>query len=166
MAEPPNKKKISLLFIGAEPVDRVRLELTQEFEGLAEEFERWAPDRFRIISRWGVSATKILELLEDYQPDALHFSGHGLHSGELAFEDNERRTHAPPPEAVAKVFELYDGHVRCVVLNACHAAKSQAQLIAKHADVVIGVSDEVLDKEALVFSRALLREFAPLCQQG
>ena len=141
--------KIVILFLGSNPRDLEALDLTGEFDRLE---SRLGPS-YSIRSRWGVPASQLPDLLHEYAPTILHFSGHGTGSGELFFVDEHRHAYAPNPDAVARVFAQHHGRVRCVVLNACFS-ESQAKRIAEHVDVVIGISDEILDSNAQLFTDA------------
>jgi hypothetical protein len=95
--------------------------------------------------------------LLDFNPDILHFSGHGGLDG-LYFLDDTSKAHKIRKEALVSLFALYSNQIRCVVLNACYS-KEQAQAISQHIDVVIGmnngISDEAAIKYATVFYQAL-----------
>ncbi|HXO74251.1 MAG TPA: hypothetical protein VN824_03450, partial [Puia sp.] len=49
------------------------------------------------------------------------------------------------------LFKLVADHVQCVLLNACYSAK-QADIIARHIDFVIGMTQAIDDKAALAFA--------------
>jgi hypothetical protein len=52
---------------------------------------------------------------------------------------------------VAKIFGILKAGIRCVVLSACYADR-QAELIAEHVDVVIGVSGIISEAAAIEFA--------------
>jgi hypothetical protein len=141
------------LFLGSSPRGEVALSLREEFDELARELDY---DRFDLHPRWDQPAARLPDLLDRYQPHVLHFSGHGDESGGLLLEDEEGQAYVPNPAAVAKVFEQHRGRVCCVVLNACYSVE-QAVLIAKHVDVVIGMSDQIADTAARKFSQAFYK---------
>jgi hypothetical protein len=85
------------------------------------------------------------------QPQIVHFSGHGLASGELCFEDKIGRVHPVSPDAVAVLFEQFSTQVKCVLLNACYS-KVQAVAIVRHIDYVIGMNQAIGDKAAIAFA--------------
>jgi TPR repeat protein/tRNA A-37 threonylcarbamoyl transferase component Bud32 len=149
----PDAAKVSILFLGSCPKGEPELSLREEFNELAQELD---DSRFDLHRRWDEPAARLPDLLTRYQPQVLHFSGHGDKSGGLLLEDEEGNAYVPDPVAVAKVFEQYRGRVRCVVLNACYSVE-QAVLIAKHVDVVIGMSDEIADTAARKFSQAFYK---------
>jgi hypothetical protein len=57
---------IKLLFLAANPTDTDRLRLDEE-----------SRDQFELKTHWAVRADDLQELLMRYQPDIVHFSGHG-----------------------------------------------------------------------------------------
>jgi hypothetical protein len=101
-----------------------------------------------------------------WQPDIVHLSGHGAPGGRLLLEDDpllrDLGGHLPPtgrpsndPEvhSLARVFAAARGHVRCLVLNACHS-EAAAQAIAQQVGCVVGMSQSVTDAAAIRFSWA------------
>ena len=58
------------------------------------------------------------------------------------WEDDEGESVYVETQALANLFELHKGNVECVLLNACYS-EEQAQAIAKHIPVVIGMADSV-----------------------
>jgi formylglycine-generating enzyme required for sulfatase activity/tRNA A-37 threonylcarbamoyl transferase component Bud32 len=140
---------VSILFLGARAKD---LALTEEFNALARELDEW----FDLNSRWGEPASNWPDLLDRYDPQVLHFSGHGNEGG-LFLTDASGRSHVPKPSVVAEVFAPLRDRVRCVVLNACYS-EAQALLIAEHIDVVIGIDGTIGDARAREFSQAFYNQ--------
>jgi tRNA A-37 threonylcarbamoyl transferase component Bud32 len=145
--------RVSILFLGSSPKGEPELALRREFDELARELD---DSRFDLYRRWDEPATRLPDLLARYQPQVLHFSGHGDTRGGLLFEDEAGEAYVPDPAAVAKVFAQHRGRVRCVVLNACYSVE-QAPRIAEHVDVVIGMSDEIDDATARKFSQSFYK---------
>ena len=50
------------------------------------------------------------------------------------------------------LFELYAGHIQCVLLNACHS-KLQSDAIIRHVPYVIGMNREIPDETAIAFAK-------------
>jgi len=150
---PHSSGKLSILFLGSSPNQWQPLELTREFNELSRELDARCPSRFELHSRWGEPATSLPDLLDDYRPQILHFSGHGNELGGLVFEDEHGEPHTPAPETIAEVFAKSKGVVRCVVLNACFS-EPQARLIAVYVDCVVGLHDRIADEDAIAFTQA------------
>ncbi len=55
-------------------------------------------------------------------------------------------------EGLAKLFKLHADYVTCVLLNACHSAKS-AEAIGQYINYVIGMNQDMKDKLAITFSQ-------------
>lgn len=140
-----------ILFLGSNPAQLSPLALTAEFNHLSREFYN-GRDEITLLSRWGISAAELPSLIMDFDPHVLHFSGHGAETGELVFAREHGGTETADQGVIARVFELVAGSVRCVVLNACYSAE-QAKLIAKHVDIVIGMSRELSDSDAFSFTK-------------
>lgn len=145
--------KIHILFIGSSTVDQNRLDLTAELNELSTQLDR---KRFIIESRWGELASSLPDILDEYQPHVLHFSGHGSAAGQLLFADENGHSFAPDQAALGKVFAQIEGRVCCVVLNACYS-EAQAQRIAEHVDVVIGMSAQISDMDARMFTQGFYK---------
>jgi hypothetical protein len=80
--------QIRILFLAADPSNESRLRLLQELRDIKEKLrlanER---DRFVLESRESVRVGDITQALFDFDPQIVHFSGHGTSAGELYFED-------------------------------------------------------------------------------
>lgn len=140
----------SILFMSANPYDprgRGNLRLHEE--------EREIRDRLRyrvtINSVGAVRTRDIQRAMLDYNPQIVHFSGHGSGQDGLVFEDAVGQGKLVSSEALATLFRLFSSQVKCVVLNACYS-KFQAEAIAHHIDYVIGMSQSIGDKAAIEFS--------------
>ena len=77
---PVPDKKITILFLAANPKDTDRLRLDEEVRTIDERL-RLAQhrDRFNLEQQWAVRTHDILDAMLRYQPDIVHFSGHGSH---------------------------------------------------------------------------------------
>ena len=93
----------------------------------------------------------ITQAIFDFEPQIIHFSGHGTSQGELCFEDELGTAKPVEPDALAAMFELFAPQVNCVLLNACYS-EIQASAIAKHIPFAIGMNDAIKDKAAIAFA--------------
>jgi sulfatase modifying factor 1 len=144
--------EITILFVGVNPTDTNPLELTNEVNAIDEHLRKSKfRDRFRLEQQWEVKATELPSMLMRFQPQILHFSGHGNEAGQLNFRGSEGSAVAADPQTIATIFEILDNQVRCVVLNACYSVE-QAERIAEHVDVVIGMRGALGDHAALEFA--------------
>jgi hypothetical protein len=144
-------ERVKILFLAAEPTDATRLRLGQELRSIREKLQLSKyRENFSLESRESVRPGDITQSIFDIEPQIVHFSGHGLSTGELCFEDILGRAKSVEPDALANLFELVAEQVCCVILNACHS-ESQAKAIAEHIPFVIGMNQAVGDKAAIAF---------------
>ncbi len=147
--EIPVKK---VLVLSANPKGTHSLRLGEEFreikQGLKLAKER---ERFLIESSTAVRYRDIRREILSFQPQIVHFSGHGAGEKGLVFEDETGQQKFVDAQALAGLFELCADEVECVLLNACYS-EIQAKAIAQHIDYVIGMNQEIGDKAAIEFA--------------
>jgi Domain of unknown function (DUF1830)/CHAT domain len=144
--------QIKILFLAADPSDAARLRLGQELRDIREKLQMSkCRDRFFLDSRESVRLGDLTQALLDIEPGIVHFSGHGLNSGHLCFEDKQGRSKTVEPSALADIFKLFSHQIRCVILNACYS-EIQAKAIVEHIPFVIGMSKSIEDESAILFS--------------
>ena len=142
---------IKILFLGASPIDEVRLRIDEELRDI-EKGLRLATlrDQFELKSEWAVTTKTLQQAVLDQSPTIVHFSGHGDIKG-IAVEDSLGNSKLIENDAIGSLFELFSDSINCVVLNSCYS-ESQAQEIAKHIPYVIGMKSSVNDKAAIAFA--------------
>lgn len=153
---PQPEKKITILFLAANPKDTNQLRLDEEVRTIDERL-RLAQyrDRFNLEQQWAVRTGDILDAMLRYQPHIVHFSGHGSADGALIFEDAAGAARPVSAAALGALFAALEG-VRCVVLNACWSAAHAAQ-IAESVDCVVGMTRSVSDEAAISFAAGFYR---------
>jgi len=145
-----NLKKI--LIFAANPKNTHKLRLDEEVREIQEELRRARNrERFEVISSWAVRAKDLRRALLDYEPQIVHFSGHGEGANGLALEDELGQTQLVKAESLARLFKLFADQIECVVLNACFS-KTQAIAIHEHIACVIGMSQAIGDDASVRFS--------------
>jgi hypothetical protein len=145
-----NVRKI--LFLAANPSDTSRLRLDQEVRQIDEGLRRAAQrDRFRLITKWAVTANDLRRGLLDEEPEFVHFAGHGGGRTGLVFEGTFGEAVLINAKPLANLFSLCAQHVKCVVLNGCYSLV-QANAIAKHVDYVIGMKRQISDDASIKFA--------------
>ena len=149
--QPQPAKKITILFLAANPKDSNPLRLGEEMRNIEEQL-RLSQHRetFNLEQQWAVRTTDILAAMRRYKPDIVHFSGHGSADGSLIFEDAAGAAKEVSAEALGQMFRVLKG-VRCVVMNACWS-NVHAGEIAKSVDCVIGMARSVSDTAAIGFA--------------
>jgi len=149
--------KVRILFIAADPTDAARLRLGQELRDIRMKLQlSKLRDYFVIESRESVRLDDITQAIFDIKPQIIHFSGHGLKTGELCFEDDSGKTQPVELNVLESLFKLLSKQVQCVILNACYS-EIQAKLIAQYIPFVIGMHQAIEDKMAIAFSVGLYK---------
>jgi hypothetical protein len=142
---------IKILFLGASPVDEVRLRIDEELRDIEKGLKlATLRDQFELKSEWAVTTKTLQQAMLDESPTIVHFSGHGDING-IAVEDSIGNSKLIDNDAIGSLFELFSENIKCVVLNSCYS-ESQAREISKHIPYVIGMKNSVNDKSAIAFS--------------
>lgn len=142
-------KKILILTVN--PPNTARLRLDEEVREIGEGLRRSkCRDQFTVSSIRAVRLRDLRRALLDFEPNIVHFTGHGSMNG-LLVEDAVGLSTRISTAALSSLFELFSNQIECVVLNACYSAR-QATAIKKHIDFVIGMRKEIKDKAAIEFS--------------
>lgn len=96
---------------------------------------------------------KLSHLLQSYRPYYVHISCHGDEKG-LWLRDRDSRGATYSYENLARILKRsYQDNLRGVFLSCCHGADG-AQVIANAVGQVVAMNGEVLDKQAIQFSKA------------
>ncbi|KAF3884176.1 MULTISPECIES: CHAT domain-containing protein [Nostocales] len=149
--------KVKILFLAADPSDSTRLRLGQELRNIREKLQLSKQrDNFVLESRESVRPGDVTQAIFDTEPQIVHFSGHGINTGELCFENVLGQTQPVQTVALANLFKLVNKQVKCVVLNACYS-KAQARVIAEHIPYVIGMSQAIGDQAGITFAVGFYR---------
>ncbi|BAY27938.1 hypothetical protein NIES2100_77650 [Calothrix sp. NIES-2100] len=143
-------KKILILAANPKNTNNLRLgeEVREITEGLMRSRRR---DQFEIVSRWAVRPRDLQRALLDYEPQIVHFSGHGAGTQGLVLENDVGEVQLVSSQALAGLFELCKENVECVLLNACYS-EVQAEAIFQHIDCVVGMSQAIGDRAAIDFA--------------
>lgn len=145
---------IKILFLAANPTDTTRLRLDKESRAIDHALRQSEfRDKFQIQQHWAVQVVDLQGYLLRYQPDIVHFSGHGNEESEIILENSEGRQYSVSPRSLSQLFSVLKDNIRCVVLNACYS-ECQAQAIAEHIECVVGMSKAIGDNSAISFSKA------------
>ncbi|MEM2961152.1 MAG: NB-ARC domain-containing protein [Candidatus Bathyarchaeia archaeon] len=109
-------------------------------------------DQFVLKQVWAARPVDIRRAMLDFQPNIVHFCGHGGTEG-IFFEDDQGQAYLVEAKALAEFFSLFKDSVECVILNACYS-ETQARAIAEHIPFVIGMPKEIGDDAAIEFAVA------------
>jgi CHAT domain len=142
----------SILLMAANPKGTRSLRVQEEERDIKERLRIAGYDKVPINSIGATRVRDIQQAMTDFQPQIVHFSGHGAGAGGLVFEDVDGQELLVSSDGLADLFRLFSTEgLECVVLNACHT-RSQAEAISKHIDYVIGTNQSIKDKAAIEFA--------------
>ncbi|MBT9311590.1 AAA-like domain-containing protein [Leptothoe kymatousa] len=141
----------TILILTANPSDTSRLRLDEEVreiqEGLNLSAER---DSFNVVSQWATRPDDLRRAMLKYQPEIVHFSGHGAGAKGLLLESDIGEAKPVSGLALSRLFGLFP-NVKCVLFNACYS-QVQAEAVVKHVDYVVGMTDAIGDRAAIEFA--------------
>ncbi len=141
-----------ILILAANPKGTSKLRLDEEVRAIRQRLRQAKQrDKFVVESEWAVRTGDIQQALFDFEPQIVHFSGHGVGEAGLAFENDAGQAQLVSANALAGLFKLFTAQVECVLLNACYS-EVQATAIAKHIPCVVGMKQAIGDKAAIAFS--------------
>ncbi len=147
----------TVLFWTANPVDTDALRLDEEVRTIEERLRTSDfRDRFVLKQQWAVRPSDLSEGLLRYAPAIVHFSGHGNPTGNIVMEDDTGNALPVSVGALADLFAIAGGSVRCVVFNACYS-QTQAEAVAEHVESVVGTSRAIGDTAAIAFAAGFYR---------
>ncbi|MFG6095057.1 CHAT domain-containing protein [Leptothoe sp. ISB3NOV94-8A] len=149
MASEPGLK--SILFIAANPKGTIHLSLQEEEREIREKLRLAGYGKVPINSVGATRPKDIQQAVLDFEPQIVHFSGHGIATEGLIFEDINGEEKQVDSEALANLFKLFSSSVECVVMNACYS-EVQAVAINQHIDYGIGMSKAISDRASIAFS--------------
>lgn len=142
----------TILYLAASPKDQKPLRSDEEMRNVRERLQlgRYR-DSFRLEPCVAARLADISQALIDYEPQIVHFSGHGQPDGRLLVEDESGYTDLVTPDGLAALFGLQAATIRCVIVNACHSMLL-AQAMAREIDYVVGMRCQIGDEAAILFS--------------
>lgn len=144
----------TILVLAANPKDTPPLRLEEEIREIDNGLQRSQKrDEFILKQKLAVRASDVRRAVLDYRPNIVHFCGHGSGEEGIALEDESGQAKLVGTEALSGFFELFAGHLECVVLNACYS-EIQAEAIANHIPFVVGMKRKIGDAAAIEFATA------------
>jgi hypothetical protein len=145
-----------ILVLAANPWDTERLGLDEECREISALWEKGVDEeKFEIRHVPAARSEDLLNKLQAFKPNIVHFSGHGEVES-LLFADDEGNTHKIDKELLVKLFTMCSEDLFCVVINACNS-ELIAQSIAQHIDYAIGMNAKINDIAAVKFSKGFYR---------
>src|ERR1700752_261041 len=154
------KGKIRILFLSSNPWTTSRILVDEEAREIFERIHEGPyRDRFELHKHTAIKPIDLQKLLLLYQPNIVHFSGHGSKGHKLILAGTNGRGKTIDQQGLANVFSLYSNHVRLVLLNACFT-RAQARSISEVVNYSIGTGKGIGDKVGVAFAGAFYRALA------
>jgi WD40 repeat protein len=130
---------------------RLEEEIREIDEGLRRANQR---HQYKLEQKLAVRSRDFYRAILDYQPQIVHFCGHGAGQDGIVLEDDTGKMVLLETKTLASMFKLFaKKSVECVILNACYS-EVQAEAISQYVDYVLGMKKAVGDKAAVAFSVA------------
>lgn len=154
-------EKIRIAFLSANPIGTKHLrQLEIEMRSIKRELLSSGGEKIYDLQVFPAATIKDLqEILLNYRPNLLHFSGHGSPNGIILWDDDLNNRRTIKSEALSNLFKLFSNEIACVFLNSCYS-ESQAKAIREHIPSVIGMSSKIQDKVAAEFSVAFYKSLS------
>lgn len=141
----------TILLLAANPKNTNPLRLQEEERDIKERLRLAGYGTEPIKSAVAVRPRDIQQSILDFDPQIIHFSGHGGDEAGLVFEDIDGNPKLISGEALADLFALFSDRLECVVLNACYS-ETQAHAMSQHINYVIGMDRKIGDRAAIEFA--------------
>jgi len=145
----------NILIMSSDPRNIDRLRLGTERRELEDALRdtRYGKS-FSLHDIWSCRVRDITRVLDRYEPNILHFCGHGSNSA-IFFEKDDGEAIAVDKNALGALLRTQKG-LDLVILNACYS-RDQAQAIADAVGYAVGMEGAIDDEEATEFSREFYR---------
>ncbi|NJM18910.1 MAG: CHAT domain-containing protein [Richelia sp. SM1_7_0] len=150
---PQNSSHKTILVLASGPTNEARLRLDKEMREIDEGLRRSQHrEKFTLQPKFAVRPDNLRRALLDFNPQIVHFCGHGSGENGLILEDDAGLGQLVPTQALANLFKRFATRgLECVVLNACYS-EIQAKAIAEHIDYVVGMNSTIGDNAAIQFA--------------
>jgi len=148
--KPQDSAKIKILFVGSNPIDTQRIQLTDEARSIRDGLKSSKyGSSFELIQELGARKSDLQSLLLEHKPHILHFSGHSR-DNYIVMEDSSSHSALLSKAEFCKLISVFKNQLQLVVLN---GYSNLGESVAKEIDHVIGTDDRPLsDSEAILFT--------------
>ncbi len=145
-------EKIKVLFLASNPIGTSTLSLDKELRLITRKIRSSEyRDAIDLIPCLATQADDLLDYLNQYRPDILHFSGHGSPDGEILLMDQDGSPMPVSPQALKQLLEDSKDKIRLVLLNACYTS-GPTEAIQEVIDYAIGMTTGISDDAARSFA--------------
>ena len=145
----------NVLILAVNPRDTQQLDLLEEVKAIKEILGKGIQNvTFNVEVKIDIEPGQILPAIRGHRPQIIHFCGHG-EDFELVFADENQAGKSVKGHNLVDLFSQpkIQGHLECVVLNACYSAK-QASWVGRVVDYSIGSLHAIKDRAAIQFSKS------------
>ena len=145
-------EKIKVLFLASNPIGTSTLSLDQELRAITTKIRSAQfRDAIEVIACLATQADDLIDYLNQYRPDIIHFSGHGSPDGEILLMDRDGSPMPVSPQALKQLLEASKDNIRLVLLNACYTS-GPSEVIQDVIDYAIGMTTGISDDAARTFA--------------
>jgi len=149
--------KLNILFLAANPQNTTPLALDEEIREITHKIRMSeGRDMLEVKSFWAVRPDDLIQYLNQYKPQIVHFSGHGSDAGEIILVDNDGKAKPVSPQALKSLLTTLKDNIQIVLLNACYS-KIQGKAVSKVIDYVVGMNTAIGDRAAITFAASFYR---------
>ena len=146
-----------MLFLAANPLGTSKLALDEEMRLIDEKvYASELRDQIELVAAWAARPDDLLQSLNRYRPQIVHFSGHGTPTGELQFVGDDGFPRPVSTQALTSVFKTFKNTTRLIILNACYS-KAQAEAIQQEIECIVGMNAAIGDIAARTFAASFYR---------
>jgi hypothetical protein len=150
-------EKIRILVLSANPWSTGRILVAEEAREIFDRLQEGPfREQFELYEHGAIRPNDLQRLLLKYEPQIVHFSGHGSKSHRILMNGPHGRAQSIDQRGLTQLFGIYSKHVRLVLLNACFT-RTQARSLAEVVDYSIGTARPIGDKTSVVFAGAFYR---------
>ena len=148
-------EKIVVLFVASNPTDQTQLRLDEEIRAITGKIRSSAyRDSVELRSVWATRPPDLLQVINEFKPTVVHFSGHGSEDDELILQDDNGNAKVISKSAIVEMFKVVSSGINLVVFNTCFS-RNQAEDVTSHIPCAIGMNASIGDEAARAFAAQL-----------
>lgn len=144
--------EITVLFFAANPQNLTQLRLDEEIREITNRIRLSEyRDSVKLISKWAVRPSDLMQALNEHKPHIIHFSGHGSNNDEIVFMGDDGKQKLVSKRAIVELMKAMTDNIKLVLFNTCYSS-SQAEEVVEYIDAAIGMNTAIGDNAARVFA--------------
>lgn len=143
-----------VLFIGASPPEKDPLDLEADAAGIVAALHAsFADPAWAVVVHQGVTLNALVPLVLRWEPDVLHFSGHGDLWSRVWVEGDDAAGQQVPSGPLLKLVAGATPRLQCVVWSACHSSRLARATVRAGVPCAVGMTDKVHEQTAIELAR-------------